>query len=116
MTVRLVLGAGLILAACQHGGARPAVLAGGDEAGLARLTAAIETELARGPVVFGPPDPTQSARISVLPPPLHPLEDRSLALPDMFRLEREAGACFLVREATGRRIRLDGVACLPADS
>lgn len=94
--------------------AGPAVLVRGDAADMARLRAALEKEMGRSPVEFGPGDPTQTSTISVLPLPPGPLEDRSLAKPTIFRLEIEGDACVLVREDTGARIPVEGVECRAA--
>ena len=94
--------------------ASPAVLVRADDAAMARVKAALAKEMGRSTIELGPGDLTQSSTISVLPMPPGPLEDRSLVKPTIFRLEISGGACSLVREETGARIRLDGVACRAA--
>jgi hypothetical protein len=89
-----------------------AVLAEDDLHAQSRIRSAIERELGRSPVAFGPSDPDQPSRFAALPPPPGPLEDRSLALPTMFRLELRGDRCGLVREDAGTWIPLEGVRCL----
>lgn len=104
---------GVMAGGCQMapGVSQPALLMQGDGAGLERLKAALAKEMGRASVDIGPSDPTRSSTISVLPVPGGPLNDRDMALPTLFRLESDGRACALVREETGRRIALDGVAC-----
>ena len=104
---------GMLVGACQSvaGAPQPALLMQGDGAGLDRLKAALAKEMGRASVDLGPSDPMRSSTISVLPVPGGPLNDRDMALPTLFRLESDGKVCALVREETGRRIALDGVAC-----
>jgi hypothetical protein len=99
--------------ACQSMAA-PAVLTRADPPAMERLKAALAKAMGRTYIELGPGDPTQTSVISVLPLPLAPQEDRSLARPTIFRLEIEGSACILVREETSARIPLDGVECRAA--
>jgi hypothetical protein len=54
-----------------------------------------------------------SSVISVLPRSPGPQDDRSLAMPTLFRLEVQDTTCSLVREDTGARQALDRVTCRP---
>ncbi|MFT3724179.1 MAG: hypothetical protein QM773_11380 [Hyphomonadaceae bacterium] len=113
----LVLGAigAVALMGCQSlGSPVPAVLASADADTMAKLKTALATAMGQAHVELGPGDPTRSSTLSVLPRPPGPPEDRSLAIPTIFRLEMEAGACFVVREDGGARARIEGVACRPA--
>jgi hypothetical protein len=101
------------LGACQAMAA-PAVLTSGDAAAVDRLKAALGKAMGRTRIDLGPGDPTQTSMIAVLPLPLIPQDDRSLALPTVFRLEIESGACVLVREDTGARYPAEGVDCKAA--
>lgn len=101
------------LGACQSMAA-PAVLTKADPPAMERLKATLAKAMGRPSIELGPGDPTQNSVISVLPRPLAPQEDRSLAKPTIFRLEIEGGACVLVREDTAARIPLDGVECRAA--
>ncbi len=92
----------------------PAVLASADADTMAKLKAALATAMGQAHVELGPGDPTRSSTLSVLPRPPGPPEDRSLAMPTIFRLEIEGGGCFVVREDGGARARIEGVACRPA--
>ena len=102
-----------VLGACQAM-ASPAVLTSGDAASVDRLKAALGKALGRTRIELGPSDPAQSSTISVLPLPPAPQDDRSLAMPTIFRLEIENGACVLVREDSGARYPAGGVACRAA--
>ena len=103
------------LTGCQSLGAPvPAVLTSADADAMARLKAALAAAMGQAHVELGPGDPTKSPTLSVLPRPPGPPEDRSLALPTIFRLEIEGGGCYLVREDGGARTRIEGVACRPA--
>jgi hypothetical protein len=92
----------------------PAVLARADAAAIDRVKAVLAKEMGRSPIQLGPGDLTQSPVVSVLPLPPGPLEDRSLAMPTIFRLELEGEVCLIVREDTGARLKLDGVDCRAA--
>lgn len=114
MSVAVVVSV-VLAGACQlTPAAAPAVLTRADAATMDRVKAALAKEMGWSPVQLGPGDLTQSPVVSVLPLPPGPLEDRSLAMPTIFRLEIEGDACVLVREGTGARIRLDGVSCRAA--
>jgi hypothetical protein len=105
----------LLAGACQlTPTAVPAVLARADAATMDRVKAVLAKEIGRSPIQLGPGDLTQSPVVSVLPLPPGPLEDRSLAMPTIFRLEMEGDACLIVREDTGARLKLDGVDCRAA--
>lgn len=104
-----------MLTGCQLLGAPvPAVLTSADAETMAKVKAALAAAMGQAHVELGPGDPTRSSTLSVLPRPPGPPEDRSLAMPTIFRLEMEAGACFVVREDRGVRARIDGVTCRPA--
>jgi hypothetical protein len=94
--------------------AAPAVLTRADPPAMERLKAALAKAMGRTYIELGPGDPTQTSVISVLPLPLNPLEDRSLARPTLFHLEIEGAVCVLVREDNAARYPLDGVACKAA--
>lgn len=99
-----------MLGACQSMAA-PAVLASNDAASVDRLKAALGKAMGRTRIDLGPGDPAQTSTISVLPLPLAPPDDRSLAVPTIFRLEIQGGACVLVREDNGARYPAEGVDC-----
>lgn len=112
----LVLLAGATLfGACQSTAQpAPAVLANSEPATMERLKTALARAMGQPQVQLGPGDPVQTSVLSVLPRPPGPYEDRSLARPTIFRLEISSGACFVVRDDTGARERIDGVECRPA--
>lgn len=90
---------------------RAAVIESGDREAEARLRRALEQELGRTPVDLGPSDPSRLSVITVLPVPPGPLEDRSLVLPSVFRLQIRGGICGLLREETGVFIPLSDLRC-----
>ena len=92
----------------------PAVLVSADPASMERLKAALARATGATQIELGPGDPMRSSVITVLPRPPSPQEDRSLAMPTLFRLELQGATCSLVREATGARLKLEGVACRAA--
>jgi hypothetical protein len=111
-------GAVLAASACQIAGppvTKPAVLVRTDAATMDRLKAALAKAMGRAHVELGAGDPTQSPELSILPRPLGPYEDRSLARPTIFRLEIEGSSCFVARQgeagASSARERVDGVEC-----
>jgi hypothetical protein len=113
----VLTGAALAAGACQLPGqpeAKPAVLATADAATMDRLKAALASAMGRAQVELGPGDPTRSPEVSVLPRPPGPQEDRSLAVPTIFRLEMKGDVCFVVRADGGVRERIEGVECRPA--
>lgn len=103
----------LLAGACQSAASapQPALLMQGDGAAMDRLKDVLAKEMGRTQIDLGPSDPTRSPVISVLPVPAGPLNDRDMALPTVFRLESDGRTCTLVREETGARIVLQGVAC-----
>jgi hypothetical protein len=115
MTGRTItlMAAGALLGACQTAGV-PAVLERADAASMDGLKAALARATGQAQVQLGPGDPTQSPEISVLPRPPGPPDDRSLAMPTLFRLEIAGGACFVVRKDDSTRTPVEGVACRPA--
>jgi hypothetical protein len=113
LAATLIPALGVSLGACQSMAA-PAVLTRADPPAMERLKATLAKAMDRASIELGPGDPSQTSVISVLPRPLSPLEDRSLAKPTIFRLEIEGSACVLVREDNGARIPLDGVECRAA--
>ena len=113
VSVAIILSATLAGACQSTAQPAPAVLTQADDATLARLKAALAKAMGRSPIELGPGDPTQTPVISVLPLPLSPLEDRSLARPTIIRLEIEGQTCVLVREDNGARTVVEGVSCKP---
>jgi len=83
----------------------------GDTRAMDVLRSAIAKEMGRTSIDLGPSDPTLNPVVSVLPIPPGPLDDKSLAMPTVFRIEVDGQSCSLVRESTGVRVVLDGVRC-----
>ncbi len=92
----------------------PARLEIADVETLTALKSALGEALGRASITLGPEDLSTSGAVSVLPPPPGPLEDRSLAMPVIFDLGIEDGACVAVRRDTGAVAPLRGVRCRPA--
>ncbi len=107
-----LIAGGALMASCQTPNApAAAVLENADHGTMAALHAALASAVGRAQVEIGPGDLTQSSTIAVLPPPLGPGEDRSLATPDYFDLMWVDGKCVLVAQETGAQFALDGVSC-----
>jgi hypothetical protein len=111
----VILLAGLMFGGCQAmAQPLPAVMVKADAPEMEQLRAALARAMGRASVQLGPGDPTQSSSIAVLPRPPGPQEGNSTAMPTIFRLETEGGACFVAREGGGARERVDGVQCRAA--
>ncbi len=107
-----MLAGAAILAGCQtHNAPEPAVLESVDDATMSALHAALADAMGRARVELGPGDLTTDSIITVLPPPLAPQEDRSLAKPTYFDLMKANGGCILANRETGAEYPLKGVSC-----
>jgi hypothetical protein len=91
-----------------------AVLQSADAETLARVRAMLSQATGRAEIDLGAGDPTREPVLIVLPPPLGPLETRSLAVPIRFDIELRGARCYVVRTDTGAAFPLDGVACRKA--
>lgn len=114
MAYRLpVLAAALAaLAGCATSAAdQRAVLVRADAASVQALSAGLASAMGRASVQLGPGDLTRMSQVAVLPPPLGPLETRSLAAPTVFTLTLRGRACVAIREDTGAAYPLPGVRC-----
>jgi hypothetical protein len=78
---------------------------------IAKVRAVLATAIGRPRFELGPEDLETSSSISVLPPPLGPLETRSLAVPKVFDIKVQNGACILVAREDGKVYPMDGVGC-----
>ncbi len=115
MLAAMVLIGTLCMAGCQSMAAEtPAVLTAADEASMTRLRAVLGDAVGRANVTLGPGDVTQTSTISVLPPPLGPLETNSTAQPILFDIILRGETCVVVRRDTGAAFELAGVSCRPA--
>ena len=90
---------------------QPAVLANGEPETIEALKTALASALGRSQIELGPSDPTTSSVIMVPPPPLHPTETHSIAMPIAFKLLLKDGACIAVNEKSGEEFALEGVTC-----
>lgn len=112
-TAILIL-ATLGLCACQHASeASPAVLQDRSDETMAAVKLALTEAVGRTSFEFGVSDPTETAMIIVLPPPLSSHEDRSPAKPTVFDLVMKEGICYAVHPETRAEIELVGVPCRP---
>jgi hypothetical protein len=111
----IALGASLLsvlnFGCATNGVAKPARLTAPNATTIATVRAVLATAIGRPNIALGPEDMATSSSISVLPPPLGPLETRSLVLPKMFDIKVQNGACILVARDDGKVYPLDGVSC-----
>ena len=108
LAIATVLGLG----ACQHAsGSVPAVLEDNSEETMMAVKAALSEAMGRAKIELGVGDPTETAMIAVLPPPLSTHEDRSPATPTVFDLVLRDGICFAANTETGAETELAGVRC-----
>lgn len=102
----------LCASACQSAPpSEPAVLSADDNETTAAVKAVLARALGVASVTLGPGDPTREPTLVVLPPPLGPLEGRSLARPVLFDIVLRGGRCQLMRRDNGEAYALDGVSC-----
>jgi hypothetical protein len=124
LTAAVSLAAAGALQGCIHASTpQPAVLVEADAKTLNTLRTVLAAALGRGQVVLGPEDLTTTSRFSVLPPPLGPLETRSVAIPTSFVLMTRGGLCFVQgpvenspdgNQPAAQLRLLEGVACRQA--
>ena len=81
------------------------------EATLAAVRAALRTALGRPQLELGVGNYRTATSISVLPPPLSPLETRSVAMPTVFNIVSDGTSCQLVNSTSGEIVLLNGVSC-----
>jgi hypothetical protein len=106
-----LLMATLSMGCATSGPAQPAKLATTDAATMTKVRAVLATATGRPRFELGPDDMATSTAITVLPPPLGPLETRSLAVPSVFDITMQGGACVLVARSDGKTYPLRGVRC-----
>jgi hypothetical protein len=103
------------LSACQTlAGAQAARVDLSDPATRTAVTSVLADAVGRAQVELGPTDSSETAIITVLPPPPGPLETHATAIPIRFDIVRRGGACFAVRHDTGKAYALAGIVCRPA--
>ncbi len=107
------MAAAVLLGACQTKSMTPAVLVAPDAGTLERVKAAMREATGQVRLELGPVDPASPTAIFVLPPPLGPLETRSLAVPARYEVMMQGEDCYAVDPETGTAHRLAGVACGP---
>lgn len=113
--ISIVLGllASLGLTACHTTGPVPASLMDNSDETRAMVAGYLGPAVGRATVEIGPADLNGASSVSVLPPPLSPLETASVAMPTTFNLMMDGEACYAVDTTTGETVMLDGVACEP---
>ncbi|ADU14345.1 hypothetical protein [Asticcacaulis excentricus] len=118
--MRRLVPAGLLcalgLVGCQTmaaGKAVPASVDLSDPQTVSRLKSALAPVIGRAHIEFGPSAASQPTMLSVLPPPLGPLETHSTALPAIFDVVIKDGKCLAVRHDTGAETELKDVTCRP---
>lgn len=100
------------LTACQHTQADvPAVLADDSEATRFALKQSLMEALSDNSIRFGASDPAISDTFSILPMPLSPEDDRSLASPTLYKLVLRGATCLAVRQEDGTEFELPDVPC-----
>jgi len=109
----IVFGVAAITGCETHAPPTPAVLEDPDETTWSIISETLADALGRAQVEIGPGNYSRYTAIPVLPPPLGPAEDRSLATPTYFDLMLIDGVCVAVRRDTGDEYALDGVSCRP---
>ncbi len=110
----LLIAISIGLGGCQHAtDATPAVLENSSEETMAAVKDALSETIGRSAFEFGAGDPTTTAEIVVLPPPLSPHEDRSPAKPIVFDLVTKNGLCYAIHPDTRSEYELVGVSCRP---
>ncbi len=104
------------LAACQTSSEpRLARLETATPESRAALTRVLAQAVGRAEVQLGPLDLTRQPVISVLPPPLGPLEGASTALPEIFELVMIDRDCYVRRRRDGALFALPGLSCRAID-
>lgn len=118
ISFRHILAAGSLAmaSACQltPKDAVPAVLADDSPETMTTLKSTLAEAMGRANIELGAGDPTQSSTISVLPPPLGPMETASTAMPTVFTLMMEGDTCMAVHSETGEKYPMD-LPCRPAE-
>ncbi|MEM7739683.1 MAG: hypothetical protein AAF225_02650 [Pseudomonadota bacterium] len=109
----LMTALGACVSPCGEG-AKPAVLALGPDDSLAGVIAVLAPVEGRSSLALGPPDPRTQPIVTILPPALTSNETRSTALPTVYDIALENGACALTRRADDLQIALPrDIPCTP---
>lgn len=93
----------------------PALLMDDSPDTMGTLTATLAEAVGRASVDLGPGSPAEDSTITVLPPPLGPMETASMAMPTRFTLMKRGDTCMVVHSETGEEHLLD-LPCRPAAS
>jgi hypothetical protein len=79
---------------------------------MAMVRRVLSEAVGRAQIELGPMDLTRAPVVSVLPPPLGPLEGASPAMPEIFELVAVGEGCFLRRRRDGAMFALTDVRCV----
>jgi len=112
----LALGALAMATACQSTPqqAVPAVLTDRGPETMDTLKATLASAMGKAQVELGAGDPTTTSAITVLPPPLGPMETASTAMPTQFNLMMRGDTCMVVHGETGEEHPMD-LPCRPLE-
>ena len=105
---------GLVMSAsCQSAApaAVPASLIDGSTETIETLKTQIAAALGRDHVTLGQADLTQSSTVTIVPPPLGPMEKNSTAMPIRFDLFIEGDIYYAINRATGEKTELIDIPC-----
>ena len=92
----------------------PAVLMDDSPDTMGTLKATLAEAMGRASVELGAGNPAETSMITVLPPPLGPMETASTAMPTQFDLMKRGETCMVVHSETGEEHLLD-LPCRPAE-
>jgi hypothetical protein len=101
----------LNLGCATNVGPQPARLSNTSPQTMERVKAVLATAMGTNRIELGPENLSTSTSLTVLPPPLGPMDTRSLAVPSVFDIVKEGPSCALVLRTNGRRFPMTGVAC-----
>jgi hypothetical protein len=112
----LAFGALAMATACQSTPqqAVPAILTDSGPETMNTLKATLASAMGQAQVELGAGDPTRTSAITVLPPPLGPMETASMAMPTQFELMMRGDTCMVVHGETGEEHPLD-LPCRPLE-
>lgn len=113
VTTVLFFGVMLSLLACQSLAAHPATLNLDDAKTRTVVTSVLSGAVNRAKIELGPVASSQTGTLTVLPPPLGPLEKNAPGMPVKFNIQSRAGKCQAVQADTQTVYELPGVACTP---
>jgi hypothetical protein len=90
----------------------PARLASSDAAAQTQLRQVLARAMGKQQVTLGPEPLATTTFVSVLPMTLGTYETRSLSLPEVFDIRKQANTCTVVRRSTGQIYSLANLRCI----